>query len=135
MHHLNVRRILSLFVTGEVAPSKAEKHCQVKSSVRDIMVWAPQCPLSHYFPSQQRFLIKPQSEVRDEQDVDISFSSIQVEFSLVIDDPLPVVENSFSANLAADTSMMSTSGLVTPGSGSIYIPVFVTIHLFLCFSH
>jgi hypothetical protein len=43
--------------------------------------------LSHYFPYQQRFLIKPQSKFRAAQEADVSFSSVHAEPSVELDGP------------------------------------------------
>lgn len=73
--------------------------------------------LSHYFPYQQRFLIKPQPRIRHPfiDDGDFSFSSIEAESSIVMDGPI-----------TADTDAPVTSfGGLARHSGFTFIPDFI----------
>ncbi|KAN0085720.1 hypothetical protein V8E55_006854 [Tylopilus felleus] len=76
--------------------------------------------LSHYFPYQQQFLIKPQPKIRDAEEADVSFSSVQAEPSIELDESLD--EDSFAA---VDLSMNSMGFATFTGTGRIYIPDFI----------
>ncbi|KAF8130339.1 hypothetical protein EV363DRAFT_1219313 [Boletus edulis] len=73
--------------------------------------------LSHYFPYQQHFLVKPQPRVRAVQPEigDISFSSIQADSSTISSD---------EANFSADLSMTSMGNFAVHG-GSTIVPDFI----------
>ncbi|KAF8547788.1 hypothetical protein OG21DRAFT_1517028 [Imleria badia] len=79
--------------------------------------------LSHYFPYQQYFLVKPQPKIRDADmhDEDISFSSTQAESSVVAD----ALDEASSS--AANLSLTSTGALVLSNAGSTYVPDFVVV--------
>lgn len=62
--------------------------------------------LSHYFPYQQKFLIKPQPRIRDLYEEEPSFSSIQAESSMTADSEVSFV---------GDASITSTGVLTLPG--------------------
>ena len=70
--------------------------------------------LSHYFPYQQTFLVRPQPKIRDSYEEELSFSSIRAESSMMADS-----ENSF----VGDTSITSTGVLTLPGL-SYHVPDF-----------
>ena len=76
--------------------------------------------LSHYFPYQQQFLIKPQAKFRAAQEADVSFSSVQAEPSVELDGPPD--EDSLRV---ADLSINSMGFLALTSSGSTFIPDFI----------
>ena len=70
--------------------------------------------LSHYFPYQNKFLIKPQPKVRDSYEEELSFYSDRAETSMSSD---------LDGGFAGDTSITSTGVLTLPGL-SYHIPDF-----------
>lgn len=77
--------------------------------------------LSHYFPYQQCFLIKPQPKIQEplSKDMDVSFSSAQAESSMVVEH-----DDDDEPNFATDLSMTSMGGFAMLG-GSTAIPDFI----------
>jgi hypothetical protein len=92
-------------------------------------LYGPHCALlSHYFPYQRQFLVKPQSKILPEYEPmsNVSFSSACAETSFTIDDC--ILES--STDHIADLSLSSTGVPIIPHSmggpsGAVYIPDFI----------